>query len=99
MFVARIVGDSMVPTIPEGSWGLFRAVSQRPAVGSLVLAQHRTTDDPEEAGSFVVKQLERGGRRGVRLVSANAAYAPVVIEGDDGEWRIVAVLVEVLVAG
>lgn len=95
MFVARIVGRSMEPEIPSGAWGLFRAVAQLPTAGSVVLAQHRESDDPADAGAFVVKRLELS-RRQLRLVSSAAGVEPVVVAAGDESWRIVAVLVEIL---
>ncbi len=95
MFVARVAGDSMEPEVPAGSWGLFRAVTQTPSSGSVVLAQHRTSDEPDDAGSFLLKKLEvvRGH---ARLVSRRPGIAAVTLANDDAAWAVVAVLVEVL---
>lgn len=88
MFVVRISGDSMEPSVPRGSFGLFRSVQQMPSAGSIVLAAR--TDDEESA--LVLKRVVGTSRR-LRLVSDNPAHPPVLMEG----WTMVAVLVEVLV--
>lgn len=97
MFVARVLGDSMEPQIAAGSWALFRTVTQTPKPGSVVLAQHRTSDDPEGAGAFVVKRLEIT-RRQVRLVSRNRTARSIDVSADDPDWTLIAVLVDVLSA-
>lgn len=92
MFVARVTGDSMEPDIAAGSWALFRSVTQFPAAGSIVLAQHRTSDDPDDAGAFIVRKLELVRGR-ARLVSRRS---PVIVSADDPEWSVVAVMTELL---
>jgi len=87
MFVARVSGDSMEPTVPRGSFGLFRTLQQAPSVGTVVLAAR--TDDEESA--LVLKRIGGTSRR-LRLVSDNPAYPPVSVEG----WTMVAALVEAL---
>lgn len=55
MFVAQVVGESMNRRIPNGSWCLFRANPQGTRVGKVVVAQHRSIEDPELGGSYTVK--------------------------------------------
>jgi len=95
MFVAPVVGRSMEPRIPSGAWALFRAVTQPPPAGAVVLAQHRDADDPGDAGAYLLKRLDVTKRHS-RLVSDAPGFEPVVLKPDDDSWRIVAVLVEVL---
>jgi hypothetical protein len=57
MFVARIVGHSMVPKIPSGARCLFR---ERPAgsrEGRIVLVQFHSMSDPEGGGRYTLKKI------------------------------------------
>jgi phage repressor protein C with HTH and peptisase S24 domain len=51
MFVAQVVGRSMEPTIPDGSWCLFRGPVEGTRQGKTVLVQLRDATDqrPESA--------------------------------------------------
>jgi hypothetical protein len=55
MFIAQVVGESMNRRIPNGSWCLFRANPQGTRAGKVVVAQHRSIDDPDSDGSYTVK--------------------------------------------
>jgi len=109
MFVAQIVGRSMEPKIPDGSYGLFRARPEGSRNGRIVLAQHRAINDPEHGGRYTVKQYrsekiasEDGSWRHVRVILEpfNRDYEPIVLDVDDEhEVAIVAELVEVLEGG
>ncbi|MDO8371017.1 MAG: DNA/RNA helicase domain-containing protein [Pseudomonadota bacterium] len=55
MFIAQVVGESMNRRIPNGSWCLFRANPQGTRVGKIVVAEHRSIEDPESGGSYTVK--------------------------------------------
>ena len=57
-FVARIKGHSMEPTIPDGSYSLFRADRGGSRTGKLVLVWHRGCSDPALGGEFSVKKYE-----------------------------------------
>nr|MBK7067707.1 hypothetical protein [Deltaproteobacteria bacterium] len=101
MFVARVIGRSMEPRIPDGSFCLFGA----PVAGDLrnrtLLVQHRGIHDADTGTSYTVKRFERerpresGPRttaaRQPRLRSHRAAR-----ETDDANLRVVAELLEVL---
>lgn len=87
MFVARIVGDSMEPTLSQGAFGLFRSASHRPEAGAVVLAARTEGDE----AAFVVKRLSGTVRR-ARLSSDNPAHPPIPLDG----WMVVAVLLETL---
>ena len=56
MFVARVVGRSMEPRIPSGSWCLFRECPGGTRQGRLLLVQCKTTDDPEDGGRYTVRR-------------------------------------------
>jgi len=106
MFVAEIVGRSMEPRIPDGSYGLFRFRPEGSRNGRIVLAQHHGISDPEHGGRYTVKRYrsekvasEEGSWRHVRVVLEpfNRDFAPIVLEVDDEhDVAIVAELIEVL---
>ena len=100
MFVARVIGRSMEPRIPDGSFCLFGA----PVAGDLrnrtLLVQHRGIHDADTGTSYTVKRFEREGPASqglVRLLPDNPDYAPIELrETDDANLRVVAELLEVL---
>jgi hypothetical protein len=47
MFVAQVVGRSMMPQIPDGAWCLFRAPVEGTRQGKIVLVELRDSVDPE----------------------------------------------------
>jgi type I site-specific restriction-modification system R (restriction) subunit len=106
MFVAQVVGKSMEPRIPDGSWCLFGSPVEGTRQGRLVLVQHRDIRDPDTKASFTVKRYESekvtdadGGWRHsvIRLLPINPAYDPIVLKDiEEGELSIIAELVEVL---
>lgn len=55
MFIAQVIGESMNRRIPNGAWCLFRANPQGTRAGKVVVAQHRSIEDPELGGSYTVK--------------------------------------------
>jgi len=105
MFVARVVGRSMEPLLPDGAWCLFRRYSGGTRQGKVVLVEHRDTSDPETGGSYTVKRYRsrkaadtEGWRHvEIRLEPENPEFAAIVLrECDEEEVRVVAELVEVL---
>jgi len=105
MFVARVVGRSMEPLIPDGSWCLFRSPVGGSRQGKVVLVEHRDIADPETGGSYTVKRYRsrkaadaEGWRHvEIRLEPENPEFAAIVLrECDEEELRVVAELVEVL---
>jgi SOS-response transcriptional repressor LexA len=104
MFVAQVVGHSMEPLIPHGSYCLFA----RPVVGSrtgrILLVQHRDISDTETGGSFTVKEFdssevtgkESADRTGtIYLRPLNPAYDPIELTGEE-DVAVIAEFVEVL---
>lgn len=55
MFIAQVIGESMNRRIPNGAWCLFRANPQGTRAGKVVVAQHRSIEDPEFGGSYTIK--------------------------------------------
>jgi type I restriction enzyme R subunit len=56
LFVARVEGESMNRTIPNGTWGLFRLSPEGTRDGRIVLAQHRQVQDTDFGGHFTIKR-------------------------------------------
>ncbi len=97
-FIVRTDGDSMAPTIPDGSWCLYRRAVLPPAVGSIVLAE---LDRVVDGGRYLVKRLRSlgmiDGQRQVVLESINPAYAPVELRGfSDDDFHLIAEFVDVI---
>lgn len=105
MFVAQVVGKSMEPAIPDGSWCLFAAPVEGTRQGKTVLVQLRDATDPESGERYTVKRYESEKspdgdlwrHERITLKPVNPDFEPIVLTGaDEGEFRVVAELVEVL---
>lgn len=105
-FVARVVGESMNKRIPNGSWCLFNLNPVGTRQGKIVLAQHRSIDDPDTGGHYTIKIYESeklaredGGWRHSRITlkpySTDPGYKPIVLEEGD-EVAVIAEMVAVL---
>lgn len=91
MFVAQVVGRSMEPRIPHGSYCIFRAPVEGSRQGKIVLVQHRAIHDPETGGSFTLKRYSsekvaapgRGWRHTkVTLSPLNPQFQPIVLTAE-----------------
>ncbi|GIW56563.1 MAG: hypothetical protein KatS3mg082_2967 [Nitrospiraceae bacterium] len=110
-FVARVEGRSMEPTIPDGSWCLFRADRGGSRQGKLVLVWHRGCTDPALGGEFSVKKYVSKkvqnpdgtwSHQEIRLEPLNPdpAYKPLVFDPTaEGDLRVIAEFVCVLEPG
>jgi type I restriction enzyme R subunit len=105
MFVAQVVGKSMEPAIPDGSYCLFAAPVAGTRQGKTVLVQLRDATDPETGERYTVKRYEsEKARHGdswrhekITLKPVNPDFAPIVLtDADEGQLQVVAELVEVL---
>jgi len=106
MFVAKVVGHSMEPKIPDGAFCLFQAPVAGSRQGRIVLVQLRDAVDPETGQRYTVKRYDSekvgeadGAWRhvSVTLSPLNADYEPIVVAADDeADIRVVAEVVEVL---
>ena len=98
MFIAEIVGHSMEPLIPDGSFCIFRAQVVGSRMGRLVLAEDRSTN------AFALKryksekvETEEGWKhQRIRLESINPDYPSWDLEPDEEKYRIVAEFIRVL---
>lgn len=109
LFIAKVVGESMNRFIRNGAWCLFRANPAGTRVGKIVVAQHRSISDPELGGCFTIKRyfscksMEaddawKQTRIELRPESDRSEFQTITIEtAEEGEFRIVAELVAVLV--
>lgn len=108
LFVAQVVGESMNRRIPNGAWCLFKVDPVGTRNGKVVLAQHKSIDDPETGGSYTVKvyhstktALPDGTWRHkeIRLQpdSSDSTFRDLVFGPESaGDLRIVAELISVL---
>jgi SOS-response transcriptional repressor LexA len=106
MFVAQVVGKSMEPAIPDGSYCVFRAPVAGTRQGKTVLVQLRDAADPETGERYTVKKYQsekavsdEGTWRHIRVTlrPTNAAYQPIELMCDDEEAvRVIAEALEVL---
>lgn len=104
MFVARVRGKSMEPTIPDGSYVLFRTAPLPSSPERPVLVRYAGAADPETGGQYTVKlyreEATPSGERRVVLRPANPTFAPLILTAsDEGGVRVIAELVEVLGPG
>jgi phage repressor protein C with HTH and peptisase S24 domain len=88
MFVAKVVGHSMEPTIHDGDYCVFRANPAGTRQSKIVLAQYRGPADPETGGSFTIKRYSSEKRHHpdetwthttITLSPLNAAFKPIVL--------------------
>jgi SOS-response transcriptional repressor LexA len=105
MFVAQVVGKSMEPMIPDGSYCLFRAPVEGTRQGMTVLAQLRDATDPETSQRYTVKSYESKKTKDgdswrhtrIALKPVNPDFKSIVLSGaEEGELQVVAEFLEVL---
>ena len=106
MFVAQVVGHSMEPTIPDGSYCLFASPVQGSRQSRNVLVQLRDVADPETGERYTVKRYtsekttaQDGTWRHVTvtLKPLNPQYEPIVLTvEDEGAVQVIAECVGVL---
>ena len=105
MFVAHVVGQSMEPAVPDGSYCLFASPVTGARQGRTVLVQLHDTVDPDTGDRFTVKRYRsekttnEDGWRHVKIVldPVNPDFEPIELTTDDEESvTVVAELVEVI---
>jgi len=106
MFVSQVVGKSMEPAIPDGSYCIFRAPVEGTRQGKIVLVQLRDDTDPETGGRYTVKRYqsekmvsEDGTWRHVKITlkPLNADFKPIEFTADDeGNVSVIAEFIEVI---
>lgn len=93
MFAAQVVGHSMEPRIPSGSWCLFRPCPAGSREGRLLLVQANTHLDPEGGGRYTVKRyhsvktINEDGweNRSIELQPLNPQFSAIEICQADAE--------------
>lgn len=106
MFIAQVVGHSMEPLVPSGSFCLFRPVPGGTKDGRKLLVWHEGVADDETGGQFTLKVYrsekvpsnDDGGHK-VRIVLSplNPEFSPIELDASDEEKvRVIAELVRVL---
>jgi type III restriction enzyme len=106
MFAARVVGESMEPGVPDGSWAIFRmfpagaAPAPTALDGRRVIVQLRDEEDPDTGGRYTFKRWRvtklgaEGGVEEIELRADNPAFKARRFRAQDGDLRVVAELVE-----
>lgn len=103
MFVSQVIGKSMEPRIPDGSYCVFRRVSAGTRQGKVVLVQHRDIADPETGGSYTVKRYKSASVttgdevvKTIELQPLNTEFDPIVLDpAVADEVLVIAELVDV----
>lgn len=102
MFVARIVGRSMEPRIPDGSWCVFRAGVTGSREGRLVLVEYLGggANDRHTVKVYhsVKRQLPDGTwkHKNIRLEPLNPEFEAWDLDPDEDRFRIAAEFIQVL---
>jgi len=106
MFVAKVVGKSMEPRIPDGSYCVFMADVVGSRQGKIVLVQHHDIVDSETGGTYTVKRYrsekryEKDGawfHEKIILEPLNKNYEEIVIRNcAEGEFKVIGDLLSVL---
>ena len=106
MFIAKVVGKSMEPTIPDGSYCVFRYEKGGSRSGLVVLVESRLVADPETNQRYTIKRyrsekdfFEDGTWRHKRIILSpdNRRFADIVLEDVSAtDFRVVAEFVCVL---
>ena len=105
MFIARVVGKSMEPTIKDGSWCLFRPDQGGSRNGKIVLVESRHITDPETMKSYTIKRYfsekiaTEDTFRHIKIILRpdNKDFQDIVLENvQEGDFHVMAEFVEVL---
>lgn len=106
MFVAQIIGKSMEPRIPDGSYCLFSSPVEGSRQGKIVLVQLRSETDPESGARYTVKRYESEKSHGedgawrhvkITLKPLNTSFSPIVLaEEDEDSLAVIAEFLQVL---
>jgi transcriptional regulator with XRE-family HTH domain len=104
LFLARAVGHSMEPLVPDGAWCLFRQPPTPPLLGKVVLLRTDLTGQGE-AATFQIKRIgalelaEGGDGVRVRLDSLNPGVPPIELRATgEAELQAIGEFVEVVAA-
>lgn len=106
MFIAKVVGKSMEPLIPDNSYCIFKSNVQGSRMNKIVLVQHNSISDPDLGGKYTVKKYsskkkysEDGSweHEEIILSPINPSYSSIIIpNADEGEFIIIGEFVGVV---
>ena len=106
MFIAKVVGKSMEPTIQDGSYFISRLERGGSRNGKIVLVESHMVSDPETSQKYTIKRyiskkelLDDGTWRHKKIILSpdNADFEDIVLENvAEGNFRVVAEFVSVL---
>jgi len=104
MFIARVAGASMEPTVRDGSWCVFQIERGGSRDGKVVLVQSRQISDPETGHQYTIKRYRSekelfpdGTWRHKRIVLSpdNNKFADIVLDDVEADsFSVVAELVQ-----
>jgi type I restriction enzyme, R subunit len=105
MFVAQVVGKSMEPAIPDGSYCLFSAPVTGTRQGKTLLVQLRDSTDPETGERYTVKRYQSDKAKDgdswihtkITLKPVNPEFSPIEFtDTQENELQVIAECIEVL---
>lgn len=106
-FIAKVVGRSMEPKIPDGSWCLFRFEKGGSRNGLVVLVQSRQVADPETNQQYTIKRYTskkkpvKGGEpvhSKIILSPDNKEFNDIILKNvPENEFKVIAEFVQVLI--
>ncbi len=106
LFIAQVAGKSMEPTIPDGSFCIFRFERGGSRNDLVVLVESRLVSDPETNQSFTVKRYrsekedlgnDQWRHKRIILSPDNKNFKDIILENVTGDdFRVVAEFVEVV---
>ncbi len=107
MFIAKVVGKSMGPTISDGSYCIFKFEHGGSRNGLVVLVESRLVTDPETNQKFTIKRyksekenLDDGQwmHKKITLSPDNKNFKDIIIKNvSEGDFKVIAEFLEVLV--
>ena len=105
MYVAQVIGHSMEPRIPHGSWCLFRPCPAGSREGRLLLVQLNTRVEAEGGGLYTVKRYhstktttaDGWQHETIELQPLNRGYAAIPLSANEAQdLRVVGEFVAVI---
>ena len=106
MFIAKVVGKSMEPTIPDGRFCIFRLNPGGSRNGLVVLVESRLVADPETNQKFTIKRYSSEKEffddgtwrhKKITLSPDNETFSDIVLENvSSSDFRVVAEFIDVI---
>jgi phage repressor protein C with HTH and peptisase S24 domain len=106
LFVAKVVGKSMEPLIPSGSYCVFSANVVGSRANKIVLVQQNSISDLDTGGKYTVKKYTSKNKfsqdgtwehEEITLLPLNTEYSPISIpNADEGEFMVIAEFIAVI---